>query len=98
VPPSRSPLVDAVKQARVTDPVTAREGLRAMLARRGPGGGGGKGMSDPVEAGEEKRVTHWNASEMEASGAWAEKRRAAAGMRGGVERAMAGRPPPGGRP
>src|SRR3990170_5122092 len=95
MPPSRSPLVDAVKQARVTDPVTAREGLRAMLARRGPGGGGRKGMSDPVEAGEEKRVTHWNASEMEASGAWAEKRRLAAAMRVVIERLMTSDAPEG---
>jgi hypothetical protein len=46
-------------------------------------------MSDPVEgAEEERRVTHWNASEMEARGAWAEKRRLAAAMRVVIERLM----------
>lgn len=53
-------------------------------------------MSDPVEgAGEEKRVTHWNASEMEASGAWAEKRRLAAAMRVVIERLMTSDAPEG---
>jgi acyl-coenzyme A thioesterase PaaI-like protein len=46
-------------------------------------------MSDPVQGpGEEKRVTHWNASEMEAGGAWGEKRRLAAAMRVVIERLM----------